>query len=382
MATAPDPMARAQQNAIARSIVLTNSVRMVQQIASVSVDPTSQNVLNIQPRNVGLTMGFIVIAEGGVTNGAVDAAAITPFGSANALSNVTYTDLQNVQRVQTTGYHLAMLNSARQGFAFGGVYSPNLPMDYGNNFNVFQGASALAAAATGNVRHVYHVPLAYSASDLRGAVYTNVVNAAQNLQIVINENPFVATGADPTNAIYAGNANGHWTDNVTITVYQVYRDQIPFNNGVPVLPIDDLNIVYDLKNTTLSGMSVNQDFPFAYPNMRQFLSTFAVFTNGVTLNDGTDVNYWSLESANSTQLFKFGPKEAALFARQTLMADPPSGCYYFDFRDRPIDTITFGNMTLNLNASTVNANAKLVACTEAFQQVNQIPYAASLSIGG
>lgn len=377
-----EAMARAQQNAIARSVVLQNSVRMIQQIASVTVDPDNQSVLNIQPRNVGLTMGFIVIVEGGVTNGATDEATLTPFGSANALSSITYTDLQNVNRVQTTGYHLALLNSARQGFAFGGAYAPNLPMDYGNNFNVFQGSASLAADATGTIRHVYHVPLAYSANDLRGAVYTNVVNASQNLQLVINTDPFVAAAADPTNAIYAGNTNGVWTSNVTVKVYQVYRDQIPFQNGIPVLPIDDLNIVYDLKNTTLSGMSVNQDFPFAYPNMRQFLSTFAVFTNGVQLNDGTDVNYWSLESANSTQLFKFGPKEAALFARQTLMADPPSGTYYFDYRDRPIDTITFGNMVLNLNASTVNANAKLVACTEAFQQVNQIPYAASLSIGG
>jgi len=369
-----------QQNSIARSIVLQNSVLMVQPIGSVTVNPANQNVVNIQPQNVGLTLGFLVVVSGGVTNGAGTTATLTPFGAANILQNITYTDLQNINRVQTTGAHIALLNSAKQGFGFGGNYNPQLPLGLGaSNFGVFSAPATIAAAGTGNLRMNYFVPLAYSSNDLRGAVYTNVVNATQNLQLTINKTPFVLA-TDPTAAVYSGNGTGAWTNNVTITVYQVYRDQIPTQNGQPILPIMDLNTVYDLKNTTASGMVTNQDFPFAFPNMRQFNSVFAVYTNGTALNAGTDINYWSLVSANATQLFKLDPLTATLFARQTLMGDPPLGTYYFDFRSKPIDTVSFGNMTLNLNASTVNANAYMTVLTEAFQQVQAIPYASSLNV--
>lgn len=371
------------QNAAARKIVLDNSVLMIQPIASLTVNPTNQNVLNIQPQNVGLTLGFLVVVAGGVTNGAGTAANLTPLGAANLVSNFTYTDLQNVNRIQTTGAHIALLNTVKQGFGFGGNYNPQLPLGIGaNNFGVFAAPATIAISGTAALRMNYFLPLAYSSSDLRGAVYTNVVNATQNLQITLNKTPFVGVvpAADPTNAVYSNNAAGAYTSTLTVTVYQVYRDQIPTNGNQPILPIMDLNTVYDLKNTTSSGMVANQDFPFAFPNMRQFNSVIAIYDNAGALNAGTDINYWSLVSANSTQLFKLDPLTATLFARQTLMGDPPLGTYYFDFRNKPIDTISFGNMTLNLNASAVTAGASLQVLTEAFQQVQAIPYASSLNI--
>jgi hypothetical protein len=369
-----------QQNAAARKIVLDNSVLMVQQISSTSVNPANQNVLNIQPQNVGLTLGFMVIVSCAVTNGATTAANLTPLGISNLVQNFTYTDLQNINRIQTTGAHIALLNSAKQGFAFGGNYAPNIPIGIGgNNFGVFSGPATIAATVGANLRMNYFLPLAYSSNDLRGAVYTNVVNATQNLQITINKTPFVGA-TDPTNAVYSGNAAGVYNGNVTVTVYQVYRDQIPTSGNQPILPIGDLNTVYDLKNTALTGMVVGQDFPFAFPNMRQFNSVLAIYDNGGVLNPGTDINYWSLVSANATQIFKLDPLTATLFARQTFMGDPPLGTYYFDFRNKPIDTISFGNMTLNLNASTVGAASSLIVLTEAFQQVQAIPYASSLNI--
>lgn len=379
-ATMNDAQQRANQNAAARSILLQNSVRMVQQIGSQTVNPANVNVLNFNPRNVGLTLGFLVVTTANILNTAGAGLTLSPFGSANLLKQITYTDLQNLNRVQTSGAHLAMLNSAKQGFVFGGAYAPNVPLGYGNNFDVQDGAATIAASGNSKVKSMLWVPLAYGANDLRGSCYTNVVNATQNLQIVLNQNPVSADGSDKYNTVYYGNAAGY-SGNVTVTVYQIYRDQIPFSNGIPILPVDDLNVVYDIKQTTLSGVVANADFPFAYPNMRQFLSTIAIFQNGATIGYGADVNYWSITSANATELLKATPDVIALFARQTFMADPPAGAYYFDHRDKPIDTITFGNMALNLNASTANAGASVAVLTEAFQQTNQIPYAASLSLG-
>lgn len=370
------------QNMQARSIVAGNSQRIVQQIFSTSVDPNSQPVLNIQPRNVGLILGFIVEVSGTVENGATDTATRTGLGTANLIKNVTFSDLNNVQRINTAGWHIAMLNSARQGFGFGGAYQPNLPMAFGDNWKPFEAPASLAAAATGNVKHTFHIPLSYSPQDLRGAIYAAVVNATMNLQITIaNDNDLFVGSSNIVNAVYSGNANGAWDGPVTVTVYQVYLDQLPMQNGMPILPLLDLNTVYDLKITTQSGVVANKDFPVSYANFREFLSTTPIFDNGDVFNSGSDVEYWSLTAANSFNLFKVGPDIAALEARQTFMADPPPGVYYFDHRRRPINTISFGNMELNLNAKTVNPGARLIVGFESFQNSTQIPMASSLDAG-
>lgn len=370
------------QNAQARAIVAGNSQRIVQQIFSTTIDPNSQPVLNIQPRNVGLMLGFIVEISGDVENGPTNAATRTGLGTSNLLKNVTFSDLNNVQRINTSGWHIAMLNSARQGFGFGGAYQPNLPMGFGNNWQPFAGPATISGGATAFVKHTFHIPLAYSPQDLRGAIYAAVVNATMNLQLTIaNDNDLFVGTSNIVNAVYRGNANGFWDSPVTVTVYQVYLDQLPMQNGMPILPLMDLNTVYDLKITAQSGIVANKDFPVSYANFREFLSTIPIFDNADVFNSGSDVNYWSLTAANSFNLFKVSADIAALEARQTFMADPPPGVYYFDHRRRPINTISFGNMELNLNASVANNNARLLVGFESFQNSTQIPVASSLDAG-
>ena len=355
-----------------RAAVLSNAVNMNQRIFSGNFDPAQQNVINVQPRNVGLIKGFIIEVTASVTNGA-NAATRTGFGSANLVRNFTFNDLNNNVRVNLPGWQLAILDSARQGWGYGGAYANNLAMGYGNNWNVNQGAAALAANATGAVRHIYYLPLAYSPQDLRGAIYAGVVSAQMNLQVTLNTAPF--TSGDPLNAIYANVGGGGGYTNaspVNVSVYQVYLDQIPMTQSGPILPMLDLNTVYELKSSAFPGLAVGQDFPIPYSNFRDFLSTIAVFDNGGIYNSGSDVNSWSMVSANFTKLFDLPPEICALNARQTFMADPPPGVYYFDHRDRPINTLAFGNMALNLNASQVNAGATVIVGTEAFAQVNSL----------
>lgn len=366
-------------NMARRQIVLGNSVKMTQLIASQSVNPNNQAILNIAPRNVGLILGFIVEVEGSVTNGAANVATRTGLGSSNIVTNFTFTDLNNIQRINTRGSFIALLNSAKQGFGFGGAYAPNLPMNYGNNWGPFKAPATIAAEADADLKHTYFIPLAYSSADLRGAIYAAIVNATMNLQITLADDAGLRNG--PFAGVYTGNDNLGWDGNVTVNVYQVYLDQLPVANGSPVLPMMDLNTIYDLKYTTQTGLAVGQDFPIPYANFRQFLSTTPVFVNGTALNSGSDVNYWALQAANNTQLKRVSADIAALEARQTFMADPPPAVYYFDHRDKPIDTISFGNMELVLNASTVNANAQIVVGYESFQTPQATAIAGSLPAG-
>lgn len=379
----PSPAQLQQQNFLQRQAVLANSIKMKQQIASLTVDPASQPVLNIAPRNVGIILGFIVEVSGTIeaANGGGNATR-TPFGTANLVRQFRYDDLNNYTRIQTSGRHIAFLNTIRQGFGYGGVYANNLPIGYGDNFDVFAGPATINANSSAAVRQVYYVPIAYSSTDLRGSIYSAVVSATQNLQVEINTNPSIASG-DPLNAVYTGNTGGGWDGDVTVTVYQVYLDQIPRDpqTGVPIIPILDQNTVYDLKETTFTGITAGQDFPFPYSNFRSFLSTVVTYFNGTGYGDGTDVNYFSLASANFTNIFKVSPKIAALEARSAIMTDMPDGMYLFESRDIPINTINFGNQELNINASTAGAGARAVISYESFGLVNQLVGASSLAGG-
>lgn len=374
------PQQVVQMNVLARQAVLANALQMTQPIFTAAVDPLSSPVLNIPPRNVGLIMGFMVEISGLIANtGMTTALTRTGFGTLNAVSQIVFSDLNNNQRIQTSGRHIGLLNTARQGFGFGGAYAPNLPNAIGNNWTVQSGPATIAAGASGAISQVYYVPLAYSADDLRGAIYAAVVNATMNLQVSINQNPAIA-GGDALGAMYSGNTGG-WSGDVTINVYQVYLDQLPNGQNGPILPALDLNTIYDLKETTVTGISAGQDFPYAFANFRQFLSCFAIYDQNGTFNSGSDVNYWALQAANYTNIFKVSAKIAALLARQTFMADPPPGCYYFDFRRKPLITNQYGNLEIVLNASSAAAQSRLVVATEAFAQINQITGAGSLNAG-
>lgn len=372
-------MSAQQQNSLARQLILANAVDRFQQIYAISTTYANQSVFNVIPRNVGLIKGFWVEVTATLAASA-GTADLTEFGPANLFSQIVFTDLQNNTRIQTTGWHLHLINTARANMPFLGSHTFSAdPVAYGNNYNVLSAPATIATGTPGTVVMKYYVPLAYSQSDLRGAVYANVVNATMQLQLTLNPNAFVASG-DATQAVYSGEAGS--ITNVSITVYQHYLDQLPVQNNQTILPYMDLSTIYELKNTSLSSLQANQDYPIAYANFRSFLSTFVIYDNGGTLNAGTDINYWALQSANYTQLFKMSPVTLASLARLKIGVDYPSGTYYVNHRNKPINTIQYGNMELVINASTVNANALLLVGFEDFAMVNYVTGAGSLPGGG
>lgn len=390
------PLTSAQQaqmayraNLQARETVLTYGVPRLQQIAAevvAAANVSSAGVVTVNPRNVGLIRGFLVKVEGTIHNGdgGASVAARTPFGVANMLSNIQFQDMNNVTRHNCAGRSMSLINSAKQPLVFGGAYAPNVPVGYGNNWDVEVGAATIADAADADLQMYFYVPLAYTKLDLRGAMWAGVVNSTAQLQLTINPTPTVDAG-DLTDAIYSGigGATSGWKagTSVTVTVWQDYIDQIPYNNGQPILPMGDLSQTYNITDTTLQGLVSGQDFGVPFANFRNFISTILVLDNGVTpfLNNGDEVNYFALEAANSSQLFKYGPEEAALLARGIFAADPPLGTYYFNFRDRNINTQQFGNMQLNVNPNgNIDAAAALRVTFEYFAQLNQVTFATSL----
>jgi len=386
-----------QINALQRQAVLRNSVEMTQQVYSNTLAGpivAGNNVINISPRLVGLVKRFIVEISGTATANTATASA-TQYGLSNLLTNVTLTDLNNNQRINTSGVHLSIIKQLKNrevslsaspistvstdamlaGQFIASGSSPNFPV------------IVYPLATTGGLafRAVFEIPLAYSDDDLRGAIYYNVINATSTLTLTLNPTAFSANAAtDTTGNVWTSGANPPGTiTNLTVTLYQVYLDQLPVGNQGVVLPTLDLSTVYELKTTTLTGMVVTQDFPYPYSNFRDFVSTIVTWNStGATagLKNGSDVVYWALQSANFTNIWKLDPLLAAQKTREILGCDLPLGTYYFSHRKKPLSTIQYGNLQLILNAASVTAGlAYENVMVEDFALVNALTSAGSLA---
>lgn len=382
--TAQQQAAQLQQaNGMARAAVLNAAIDMWQQIFTVpfaAANSAIGQVLNVPIRNVGLLKRLVVEVQATVTPAGAEQQNLTPWGAANFFSNIIFTDLSNQTRINTAGWHLHALATARRQWAFGSAYTNDSPVFIRNNFNVITAPAALAGAGQ-TYRMFYEIPISYSDFDLRGAIYASVVNATMNLQLTVNPNFWVAAAfADPTLAGYQSTtaALGVMT-NCQITVYQNFLDQIPQGQNGPILPVLDLTTAYLLNNTVASALAVGQETPIPYANFRNFMSTFVIYDNSGVLNAGGDINYWAISSANYTNIRRYDPFMSSLLTREIINDDFPRGTYYFDHRQKPISTIQYGNMQLIVNPSAVTgAGSILLVGYEALAQINQITQAGSL----
>jgi hypothetical protein len=345
-------------------------------------------VITIPVRNVGLVKRLMVKIHATVTTAgaAGDNVVRTSMGLANLVSNVIFTDLGNNQRINTTGWHLTAIASAKRRRPFGAAMTNDSPNGYGNNFTGVMAAPATIAgsATAAAIDFMLEIPFSYSDMDLRGAVYADTTGQQMQVLITLNPNMFVPTGSDATLAVYqSASANVPVLSGVTCQVYQNYLDQLPRNNGVPILPPIDIGTAY-LLNNTASGLPVaNQDNAISFVNSRQYQSLCAIYDNAGTLNIGSDIGSLAIISANFTNIMRVDPFTAALFGRNALGDDFPKGFYYFDFRHRPIDTAQYGNMQFVFNPSTVTGSTSVFLLGwEAMGIIGLIQQGGSLPSGG
>lgn len=368
--------------------LLTMGEDMTQSIYSTSFTPAANNnVINIPMRPVGLTRGFLVKIAATFTNSGSGVATLTPFGAANILSNVTLTDLDQYQRINDAGWHLNLLNSAKEGFPFGAALlaaSTDTPIKYGNNFSVMSASATVASGGgTGQISMYFWVPCAYGKHDLRGAIYTGVVNATGFLALTLNTNLTSGSG-DGTLTPYSGANSVMAYTNATVTVYQNFIDQIPVwqsgpDKGKPQLPPLSMQTQYRLVGTSLAGMTPNQAFPIPFTNFQSFLSAAIIYDQAGTLNAGTDITQFTLAAANTLQFFALDPFTQALRQRIRFKTDTPIGSYFFDFREQPINTNQAGNIQLTMQPSSVAVGSNVLVGWEAFANVNTVLGAQSLA---
>lgn len=376
VAGGPDANTR---NLMARNAVLAQSIDMTQSIFRQTFSSAIPGtVVNVPVRNVGLLKRFIVKVDVTFARSASETQTRTAFGPANLFSQIVFTDLSNQTRINTTGWHMHYVATARRQMAYGAAFTNDTPTSIGANYTVISAPSSFTSG-TQTIRMFYEIPIAYGDYDLRGSIFMAVVNATANLQLTINPSFGVASTADGTLAVYKSSSTDLPSiSSLTIEVYQNYLDQLPYANGGAVLPLIDLSTAYLLNNTVATGISANQDLAVPYANFRNFLSTFAIYDNNGGLTAGTDINYFLLQAANYTNIWKYDPFTAALTQQRNIINDDfPAGMYYFDHRRKPISTIQYGNMQLVMNPNTVT-NGQLLVGYEALAIIDQITQAGSL----
>jgi P3 major capsid protein len=389
----------AQLNMAARQLILRGGVvggvyqppaiDMLQPLNPVLPSGTGLgSVLTFQIRNVGLLKRLYLRFKATVTAGASTTQTLTKLGLANFLSNVTLWDLGNYQRINTTGWHLNLISSAKRRRVFGAAYTSDTPNGFGNNNNrIMYAAATIAANGTTEIDVVYEIPLVKNDVDLRGAIWADVTNAVMQIQATINPNMFVTSTADPTSAVYqSGGTDLATLSAISVQLFQNYLDRLPQNpqNGAPILPQSDLATAYLLNNSS-SGLPIaNQDNSAQFVNARSYESAAFIYDNNGTLNvNGSDLNYVAVQSANFTNVLYVDGKMLGLIDRNVLMDDPPAGMYYLDFRHRPIDTTQYGNTQLVINPSSVGGAAAVILYGwEAFGLIGLVNAGGSIQSGG
>lgn len=348
--------------------------------------PAPGTVLTFYLRNVGLVKRLIVRFKATVTAGATTTQTLTKLGLANFISNVTFFDLGNNQRINSTGWHLTAVSSAKRRGVFGAAYTTDTPLGYGNNNNRTMFAPpTIAANGTSEIDFQLEVPFTKNDTDLRGAIYADVTQATMQVQLTLNPNMFVSSTADPTLAMYqSGGADLASLSNLQVNFWQNYLDQLPrMSNGAPILPQLDLGTAYLLNNTASALPVANQDNGAAFVNSRTYESVTFVYDNNGTLNvNGSDLNYVQLQSANFTNILNLDGRMLALMERNIIGDDFPAGMHYLGFQHRPIDTNQFGNMQLIINPNSVGGSgAVFLYGWEAFGIIGLVNQGGSIPMG-
>ena len=131
-------------NGMNRARILNSAKNMIQLNSTQTLNtPTlsNSNIVNFVPKNIGLLKRFYVEVLVSMTTAAgTSACNLSPFGPANILSNITFTDFQNQARINTTGWHLVAVNTfrSRANSPLAAAETSDTPLGYTNIYNTLR----------------------------------------------------------------------------------------------------------------------------------------------------------------------------------------------------------------------------------------------------
>lgn len=346
------PQQAAAQNYLNRRSLIETGLYMTKKLLPVT--GALGSTLQIPLERIGITTGVLLMFT--VPVNVTAAATQSPFGPYNLAQKVQYTDYAGIQRVNTSGYQLHVLNSMklrRSGDNADKMAGYLTGAETGIDTDILSLPTAVAAA---NMYFALYVPLAYDpASDLRGAVLSQTIYGDHYVSVtlqnaLVNADALIAPYTAGTAALQAGQS-------VSVQAFQFY---IMPQQGVNDLPAIDLSTIYGVEGGTTDSANIVAGMSkfLNWPNNRAILSATHIYDNGGsgTLN-GADLNAITLLGNSNTNIREMTPAFLRRLMRQMLGYDLPSGVYYISSRSQPITTQLYGNVQTKFDIATANANA-------------------------
>jgi hypothetical protein len=362
-----NPMVIAAQNAQQRAALLATAPRMRKNLGTYTNIIGGNN--RIKLFNVGVLTKLQLYVTAAVTIGVATA---TPSAKApyNLIQRVRVTDYDGTDRVNFTGLQLFMLNCVRTRSTFG--------YHSGGNTAVFTNPAVPTAVGNGTVSFFIDVPLAYDVDnpvvqlqDLRGAIMAQT--AVGEMYLSVDWITSLYANGD-VESLYAGGATttvvGNGANYISVTVWQEYLlPQAVAAGGVVPIPQVDLQTVYELSGNVRSSdnLSPNTDKIISYPNVRSVVGVYANYVQAGTMTQGK-INGFKLV-ANGNNVVKDHSELSQLFTQRMFVtenADTLPGCYFWQHREKPIETSQFGAFQLYINPLTVGANPYVELGFESF----------------
>jgi hypothetical protein len=380
--TMSSQMTPQQQNMIGRQILLSSGIKMsqiVQQGFALNLGPVSQRIDLLR---VGITTGIFLdfIASVDIAGGTGTPSTAGPW---TILQQVTYTDFSGINRINTDGLSMWLLDSFKHAQLYQDAKASNeLPgLISAVNTNLLSLPTTEGAAEI--LYCSIYVPIAYDpGSDLRGAV-PSMTNIGQHYLTLIPASALLASqsaGGDITSAPYMGQGSGGSgisLNSLKVDVTQLYIQ--PQSIAPSQLPGIDLTTIYEIngRNITTSGFQSNAYQLINYPNDRSIMAAYHVFEDDsqLTLNEA-DMGIVELLINSNTVVRQMTPKRFRDFMRSLVQGDVPPSIYYWPHRQQPILTNLYATVQARYTLGTLNSNiasgvTKLTAQYESFYPSGQ-----------
>lgn len=349
------PQQMINQNALARAALIASAPRMRKNLGNFTSGGALGGTTRIKLFNVGISTRILLDVQATFDIG-VAVATASPKAPFNLINRVKLTDYDGTDRINASGFQLWMVNSIRESAPYG--------YNNGSQTSVLTSPLVPTAVAAGQtLRFQLDLPLAFSETDLRGAMLTQT--AVGEAWINIDWNTLLGQNGN-ADAVYNGGATTTWANAVIqVNAFQEYL--MPQNIGGQVpLPALDLMTVYELAGALKStdNIAVNAEKLFNYPNVRSVIGAYYNFVNGGVMNAApTDIAKFRLIANGNNVLREYNPTDKLFEMRKWCWehADLRQGAYFELHRDRPIETALYGNVQMGITPSAVTVNAQSTA---------------------
>lgn len=351
-----DQMNPTYQNAMARQALMSGALPVRKLIGSFAGNALG-STRRIRLLNVGLSTRLVVgvRAQIDITVLGVPSAV---GGAYNLINQVRLIDYNQIERVSSDAYSLAMINGYRKRRALDtAVPSIGFTPSTVDTSSVFVQPTIVANNQALNF--FFDVPFCVDpeAGDLRGLSWSQAVVGEQFLTLKIAD---ALVGTDPLLFPYTG---GTMTlDDIIIDVWQEYLIPPKDPNALPLI---DLSTVYELKGLLRSQSDIASGGQklINYPNVRNVLSSLHIGVDNNAAMGPSSIS--SLQMLiNSSQIMReasYASKRREM--RNIIRGDAAAGTVYEDHRQYPIATALYGNVQLAINFGAITGGNTYVSST-------------------